>query len=613
MRRRLLVAWVVAITGTFGCGGDGGSQAGKPDAGPGATADAPLGPDGATASAPDARGAGAPDARAAGAPDAVPCPLYQALCGGACIPTSVDPNNCGGCGVTCGAAEVCSSGACIAASGGCPPGTTPCGRTCVDLQTDDNHCGSCPKVCDTGTGCVEGICQHTTMGGTGTGACVGGGPPLGETNSTGATTCYGDLAQVTFPWALCSCTDINLSQALTTDAYDSTAGGYQPGEIGGGVGLDGHFHTSAIATIAGALFGSSRLGLSASELVTVAEELHLGGPFDASKKFTVGYDAFINGSVTTSSSFIIGGALHVPKDLTISDGVMSHGVVREPVTVAPPCDCTEAHKVPIAAIIASHVSDNDNKSIGLGAGALADVGSPTRLDLPCGRYYLTAIGGSHEITIVAHGRTALYVGGDVGGSAPVRITLDPTAELDIFIGGKVAPSQALAIGSASYPALTRLYIGGTGGFDISGSAILGAFFYAANGLVHTSQPLEVFGGVIAGNFDTSQTVGIHYDRAVLAAGRSCDTTRPPPSQCLTCQDCGNQACIDGACGACRTSADCCDPLVCVAGRCAIAQCGQSGTHCDASSPCCDGYVCDQPGGAACLAGEADCVCYRLIK
>jgi len=46
-------------------------------------------------------------------------------------------------------------------------------------------------------------------------------------------------------------------------------------------------------------------------------------------------------------------------------------------------------------------------------------------------------------------------------------------------------------------------------------------------------------------------------------------TDPIGPGCRSCQDCRNQACINGACGACRTSADCCAPLVCSGGTCII--------------------------------------------
>jgi hypothetical protein len=41
------------------------------------------------------------------------------------------------------------------------------------------------------------------------------------------------------------------------------------------------------------------------------------------------------------------------------------------------------------------------------------------------------------------------------------------------------------------------------------------------------------------------------------------------SGCNTCLDCNYQACINGACGACTDSSQCCAPLVCVMGNCIV--------------------------------------------
>src|SRR5689334_8975029 len=53
---------------------------------------------------------GSADSGSAG--DAGPCPPYQSSCNGICIPTSTDPNNCGGCGIKCGGTLACSGGTC---------------------------------------------------------------------------------------------------------------------------------------------------------------------------------------------------------------------------------------------------------------------------------------------------------------------------------------------------------------------------------------------------------------------------------------------------------------------------------------------------------------------
>jgi hypothetical protein len=69
--------------------------------------------------------------------------------------------NCGACGVTCAAGQVCSSpnpattvGSCV-----CAPGTTTCGTACVNEQTDNNNCGACGNVCTGGATCQAGSCK----------------------------------------------------------------------------------------------------------------------------------------------------------------------------------------------------------------------------------------------------------------------------------------------------------------------------------------------------------------------------------------------------------------------------------------------------------------------
>jgi hypothetical protein len=194
-----------------------------------------------------------------------------------------------------------------------------------------------------------------------------------------------------------------------------------------------------------------------------------------------------------------------------------------------------------------------------------------RLDLPCGNYYLTNIATAMPLTIAAHGRTALYIDGSVIPSAPISFVLDATAELDIFIAGTIRSSQTIVIGSPNYPALSRTYVGGTDKLSFSQDVRIGGEFYAANSqLVDWSANSEIYGSVFAGNFKASQRTTIHYDRGVLNAGRSCPPPKPDGGvpTCGSCEDCGNQACINGMCGACGSSADCCSPLECINGTCA---------------------------------------------
>ena len=77
-----------------------------------------------------------------------------------------DVNNCGGCGIRCGGANVessaCSAGACTITA--CNAGFGNCDRIASDgceanFETDVNNCGGCGIACVTGQSCVAGACQ----------------------------------------------------------------------------------------------------------------------------------------------------------------------------------------------------------------------------------------------------------------------------------------------------------------------------------------------------------------------------------------------------------------------------------------------------------------------
>jgi hypothetical protein len=438
-----------------------------------------------------------------------------------------------------------------AADLGCPAYQDRCSGVCIPTSSDPDNCGGCGQVCAPGTGCNERTCV-TSVGETDLPGCAGGGPPI----DLGEGTTSDCLAQGTFQWAICSCTDIDVSSSLKTDAYNSFQAPYVAGGAGGSVGMNEKFKASGTADISGAMWASSPGGTNPSSTVKVGHELHIGGPFSP-KTMTIGGKAFVDGNVSTSGSIVFADVLHQETGSTVSGNVSYPQRVEQPLSVPTPCACAPGELVPIASLVAAAATTNDNALIGLSAGATTNPGGNVRIDLPCGRYYLDRMSGSKSITVVAHGHTALFIGGDIALSKPLTITLDPDASLDVVIAGSVSNSASLTIGSPSYPALSRFYIGGASGFSISSGAQLGAFFYAPYGPVGSSAGLEVFGGVFAGNFHNSGTTQVHYDQAVLEVGDDCGD-----DGCDSCHDCGNQACVDGTCGACTDSSQCCAPLVC---------------------------------------------------
>jgi hypothetical protein len=503
-------------------------------------------------------GAGAMSTGGTGGASNGGCSIYQKTCGGQCMTVATDPQNCGGCGVKCAAGQVCSGGAC---TGSCLPGSglTACSGQCVDKSSDNNNCGACGHACGASQGCVGGSCVTATVFPP-PASCAGGGPPVTVGTTTGASQCAGLIAQTTFTWSVCSCKDVSFSSGATIDGWDSTAGAYTPKQLGGGVGADNSISTESGADIYG---DSTAASMSTSFNVSglnVHHDLQSGGNITGDG-LAVTRNAYVAGNI--NGGMTVGGTLYQPSGKSHPSGVT---LVQQPVTVAPPCDCTKP--IPVADMVTWAKTNNDDAAIGLDPGIMSAAGHPSRIDLPCGVYYMT--GFNSNGSIVAHGNVALFIDGSVTSGGDLTITVaDASSAFDIFISDTIVAQANFTLGSPNYPALTRLYIGGSETLDMQASLIVGAEIWAGNATVLWEGSADVFGAIFAGDLQVLDNLNLHHDEAVDRAGGSC----PPPGGsgsgggCNTCKDCGNQACVSGTCGQCTTDADCCAPLGCSNGQC----------------------------------------------
>jgi hypothetical protein len=127
------------------------------------------------------------------------CPDHPEQCGGKCcgskcIDITLDPLNCGDCGIACDTGQLCRSGSCGCLPSGtvCGTGQSCCGNTgCKSLMSDAFNCGTCGHVCGSGGTCMNGSC---TCG--------------GQTCGTGQT-CCGGMCQST------CVTDMGVAQDLS--------------------------------------------------------------------------------------------------------------------------------------------------------------------------------------------------------------------------------------------------------------------------------------------------------------------------------------------------------------------------------------------------------------
>lgn len=83
------------------------------------------------------------------------CTCPQTMCGAVCTNLFLDGSNCGACGKTCGAGEICMAGNCSPCK---PPMRQMCGGTCVFIVNDNNNCGGCGIKCPVGKICTQGAC-----------------------------------------------------------------------------------------------------------------------------------------------------------------------------------------------------------------------------------------------------------------------------------------------------------------------------------------------------------------------------------------------------------------------------------------------------------------------
>jgi hypothetical protein len=224
MPRRTRYPWTAALLAslTAACGGTEaatipGIPTGSADAT--STLDADLGDAAAGDDADAAIDGTTPSGDAAGDAGGATCVSPRTACGGSCSDLQDDRDNCGACGIECGAGTVCADGRCSATCGALDTCVLDAGTYCANTNTDNANCGTCGTACPAGTVCLGGECG-LTCGALATCSPDGGTPYCAKTDTDNAncgtcghgcgagTVCAGGTCQTTCGGSLIDCSGV---------------------------------------------------------------------------------------------------------------------------------------------------------------------------------------------------------------------------------------------------------------------------------------------------------------------------------------------------------------------------------------------------------------------
>jgi hypothetical protein len=389
---------------------------------------------------------------------------------------------------------------------------------------------------------------------------------------TSSDRCTGQIASQLFRYALCACDSVSLSGALRTAAFDSSKGPFMPGgatQTGASVGVNQTLSAVGTMDIGGSLTVGGVSGMSFPGMATVRGDLRVRGPLSYFGEQTVARDVWLQGVLNGVGVLHVGGDLHQTPSVSrslINAPVVGGRDLRDSVQVDPPCACEPSQVLDVAAIVADGAKRNHNAEVGLDPDALVSVLGTRRQELECGRLFLSRISGVGDLTLSVKGRTALFVQYDVSLSGNLTIELGPEGALDLFVGGTLAFAGDQDFGDPSRAARIRMYVASNRAISIAGDTAFVGNLYAPHSAVSIVGDTNVYGAIFAGTLSRVGDTNIFYDSAIVREGDACD----PPPRCDSCEECGaTAACSNGACGPCRSDADCCKPLTCSAGRCGV--------------------------------------------
>jgi hypothetical protein len=406
-------------------------------------------------------------------------------------------------------------------------------------------------------------CTRTTeLFPAGPSACVAPGPVISFANAGGGAACAGTVAANAARFALCACTDLVLTGNFIVNSIGAASlrgpgpggasgnpptgaspgqpaatngspwpGGFPvngllPKSFFAAVGTDGNLQVSGHGDVPGTLVtaggGDAQLGREGH----VLGNAHVAGGLRPGIAYWISNDAYVGGDV--AGHLVVGGALHAPVGATMTADAQAGSIVREPVKVAPPCNCGAGPGIDVAAAVEARRTRNANPALPFSEDVLDEVVSAQTLDLPCGEYYLETLrsgsGGALELRI--HGHVGIFVAGDVRLGDNLTVTLDAGATLDLVVAGSFYTTGRV-FGSPASPAGTRLWVGSTT-VSLPDQVQFGAFVYAPAAVFSAGAGMTFSGSLFVGTLSVAGDVRLGFDPALLQQGAACGAAVPTP-------------------------------------------------------------------------------------
>ncbi len=398
--------------------------------------------------------------------------------------------------------------------------------------------------------------------------CAGSGPPVQVGDSeedTTTQTCTGSIARAAFAHAVCSCTDVALPGFLETRSF-SSANNPALSASGAPVGINDAYRAYGYTDVGGTFTIAGPSKVTFGGYGKVGGDLSAQGAVDAAGYIDVTRDAAFADNVTLPGLLTVGRNLVQAPGKTLATIPLVTGQrTSGPVSIAAPCDCAPERVLDTAGIVNNGRTQNDNTAVGLDPNALANVLQTGKtLSLPCGRYYLNSIRvlGSAEVHL--SGRTAIFVDGDIDLVGAFTVKMDPGAELDLFVRGKLLGTGYASFGDRAEPKSSRIYVASAHDIVLTGATAFVGNLYAPHATVRSDGDVELFGAVFAGAIDLNGSLRVRYDREILNVDDDCPVPEEPPTCSDVCSSaCGHAACIGGTCAPCRSDADCCGAWICM--------------------------------------------------